>query len=184
MAADTICIGVVVAAHGVRGQVKVRSFTEDPLKLGAYGPVTDDSGARRFTVKVQGAPKDGVVIATLSGLADRDAAEALRRTRLYVPRTALPAVADDEFYHADLVGLEARTTDGAALGKVSAVQNFGGGDLLEIEPLAGGDTLLVPFSKAAVPVVALAAGTVVIDPVTALPPAGGEPEPEPPGDEA
>lgn len=172
MPADTVCVGVVVAAHGVRGQVKVRSFTEDPLKLGAYGPVTDESGARRFTVKVQGAPKDGVVIATLSGLADRDAAEALRRTRLYVPRTALPAVADDEFYHADLVGLAARTADGTELGQVLAVRNFGGGDLLEIEPVAKGETLLVPFSKAAVPVVDLAAGRLVVDPGAALPPEG------------
>ena len=169
-----VCVGVIAAPHGVRGQVKVRSFTAAPEDVAAYGPVRDESGARRFTLRLHGAPKDGVVVASLAGIADRDAAEALKGMRLYVARTALPVVAEDEFYHADLVGLRVEGLAGEAVGTVLAVQNFGAGDVLEVAKADGGDTLLVPFTKTAVPQVDVPGGRLVVDLAVADAPA--EPE--------
>jgi 16S rRNA processing protein RimM len=180
---EQVCLGVVAAAHGVRGQVKIRSFTAEPAAVAAYGPLSDATGNRRFTAKVHGAPKDGVVVCSLTGIADRNAAEALKGVRLYVPRSALPELAAEQYYHADLVGLAVKTAEGAAVGTVKAVLDFGAGDVLEIAPPQG-DTLLVPFTRAAVPVVDLPGGRLVIDPVAALPPAGGpQPDEDGPGDE-
>ena len=124
---------------------------------------------RSFTLRIIGAAKgDGMVIAQLSGIADRDRAEALRGLRLYAPRAVLPPIGDDdEFYHADLVGLPAMLGDGAPLGTVIAVHDFGAGDMLEIEPDAG-PKVLVPFTRAVVPIVDIAGGRVVVDPPAGL----------------
>jgi len=161
-------MGVVGAAHGVRGAIRIKSFTDVPEAIADYGALEDESGARRFTLRVVGLAKgDGMVIAKLSAVANRDEAEALRGLRLYAPRAALPATADDEFYHADLVGLAALREDGSELGRIIAVHDFGAGDVIEIER-AEGRPVLVPFTRAAVPVVDVAGGRVVIDPPEGL----------------
>jgi 16S rRNA processing protein RimM len=161
-------MGVVGAPHGVRGAVRIKSFTDEPAAIAGYGALEDESGERHFTLHIIGAAKgDGMVIANLAGVADRDRAEALRGLRLYLPRAALPATAEDEFYHADLVGLVAELEDGAKLGKVIAVHDFGAGDMLEIAPDKG-QPVLVPFTRAAVPVVDLPGGRVVVDPPDGL----------------
>lgn len=154
-----ICIGAIAGAHGVRGLVRVKSFTERPENVAAYGPVTDDFG-RRFTLVVKGAIKGGV-IAALSDVADRDAAEALRGRRLWAPRAALPPAGEDEFYFADLIGLAAVAEDGRPLGQVAAVLELGPVPVLEIRS-ADGDSRLVPFSREAVPLVDLAAGRLTV----------------------
>ncbi len=162
-----ICVGEIVAAHGVRGAVKVRSFTAVPKDLTAYGPVTDEAGRRRFQLVVAGMTKGGL-ICHLAGVGDRDAAAGLKGTRLYVARAALPAPADaDEFYHADLIGVRVESRTGALLGRVRAVYDFGAGDVLDVTVADGGKSVILPFTKALVPDVDLAAGRLV-----AMPPAG------------
>jgi 16S rRNA processing protein RimM len=157
-----VLVGVIAAAHGVRGLVRVKSFTAEPEGVASYGEVTDERGHRRFRLTLQGQAKDGV-IARIEGVADRDTAEALKGTKLFVPRDALPEIAaDDEFYQADLVGLRVETRDGRRLGRVKAVLNFGAGDMLEIE--GEGGSQMLPFTKRVVPVVDLAGGRLVADP--------------------
>src|SRR5438552_9906156 len=117
-----VCVGVVGAAHGVRGAVRIKSFTANPEDVAGYGPLEDESGRQRFSLRLVGATK-GVLIGWLSGVADRDRAEALRGLRLYLPRAALPPTEDEEFYHADLIGLEAVLSDGTPLGQVKAVHD-------------------------------------------------------------
>lgn len=163
-----VCLGVIVGAHGVRGLVKVKPFTETPEAVAAYGPVETKDGRRRFAIAVAGAGK-GVVLCRLEGVADRDAAEALRGTELYVERTRLPkAAADEGWYHADLIGLAARGVDGRDYGRVVAVENFGAGDLLEIAPPEGHPTVYLPFTGENVPSVEPEAGRIVIDPPDGL----------------
>ena len=163
---DQVCLGAIVGVHGVQGVVRIKSFTADPADIAAYGAVSDESGARRFEVKVLGQAR-GAVLARLSGVADRDAAEALRGVRLYVPRAALPKTNEDEYYHADLIGLPVETSEGARLGSVRAVHNFGAGDILELRDEAGRE-LLLPFSDAVVPSVDLAAGRIVAAPSASM----------------
>ena len=165
-AAKRICVGVITGAHGVRGAVRVKSFTAEPEDVARYGPLEDESGERHLSLRLVGNAK-GVVIARLAGVADRDRAEGLRGLRLYLPRAALPPAADDEYYHADLIGLEAALADGTALGHVRAVHDFGAGDTLEIERPTG-PPAMVPFTRAIVPVVDLAAGRLVLDPPPGL----------------
>ncbi len=157
-----ICVGVVVGAQGIKGAVRIKPFTAEPNGVGAYGPVTDEAGVRGFTVTLLGIGR-AVVTARLSGIADRAAALSLKGLRLYVPRSALPVTEEEEFYHADLVGLEAERADGSPVGTVAAVLDHGAGSYLEI---VGVDArpLIVPFSRRAVPVVDLARGKVVIEP--------------------
>ncbi|MGQ7792409.1 ribosome maturation factor RimM [Faunimonas sp. B44] len=148
--------------HGVRGEVRVKSFTGDPAALGDYGPLWSEDG-RRFVVERLRPAKDMLVV-KFAGIELRDDAEALNGTDLYVAREALPPPADeDEFYHADLIGLEAVTAEGEPLGRITAVHDFGAGDLLDVALEAGGSRL-VPFTKDAVPVVDFAAGRVVVVP--------------------
>ncbi len=163
---EKVCLGTIVGVHGVQGAVRIKSFTANPADIAAYGAVSDESGARRFEVKVLGQAR-GAVLARLSGVADRNAAEALRGVRLYVPRAALPKTNEDEFYHADLIGLPVETREGAPLGTVRAVHNFGAGDILELRD-EGGRELLLPFSDAIVPEVDLAAGRIVAAPPESL----------------
>jgi len=161
---DKVCVAAVAGAHGVRGMVRLKCFTAAPEDVAAYGPVSDESGTRTFRVSLKGAAK-GVLLAQLSGVETREQAEALKGTRLYVSRDVLPEVEDeDDFYHADLIGLRAERPDGAEMGTITAVHDFGAGPLLDIRlaPPAR-KSVLVPFTKAAVPVVDLKAGRVVVD---------------------
>ena len=179
MAGARVCLGVVTGAHGVRGLVKIKSFTEVPEDLTAYGDLTDESSLRRFSVTVTGKAKDAL-LARIAGVEDREAAQALRGTKLMVERAALPAIEEPEtFYYADLVGLAVEDPAGRLLGRVKAVMNHGAGDLLEIEPApeVGRATLLVPFTKAAVPRVDLEAGRLVVEPPSEVAP-GVEPGPD------
>jgi 16S rRNA processing protein RimM len=156
-----ICVARIGAAHGVRGAVKLWTFTEDPLAVQHYGPLTTKDGARQFEVAHAREAKDHLV-ATFKGIAARDEAERLNGIELYVAREKLPATDDDEYYHADLIGLAAVTTTDAPLGRVVAIHNFGAGDIIEIAP-PHGQTMLLPFTNAVVPTVDLAAGRVVIE---------------------
>ena len=157
-----VCVGAVAGAHGVRGAVKIKSFTANPEDVARYGPLEDESGERRLTLRLTGTGK-GVLIGHLSGIADRNQAEAARGLRLYLPRTALPPTEEDEYYHADLIGLDAVLADGTPLGPVRAVHDFGAGDTLEILRNEG-PPLIVPFTRAVVPSVDLAARRLVVDP--------------------
>ena len=162
--ADRIRVARIGAAHGIRGEVKLWSFTEDPLAVTDYGPLETEDGARRFEIEAARLAKDHLV-ARLKGVADRDAAEKLRNTDLFVSRDRLPPIEDaDTFYHADLVGLAAVGEDGAALGTVTAIHNFGAGDLIEIASAAGGEALLLPFNETTVPTIDLKAGRLVVVP--------------------
>jgi 16S rRNA processing protein RimM len=160
-----ILIGRIAAAHGVRGLVKLQSFTAQPAGIGGYGPLQDASGQRRFEITVLNSVKGGV-IAKIAGVEDRTAAEKLRGIELYLPRAALPPAAEGEFYHADLVGLRAERPDGSLFGRVRSVENFGAGDLLAIDRPGRGPVSL-PFTDSVVPVVDIAGGRIVV-----LPPAG------------
>ena len=159
--AQKICVAKIGAAHGVRGEVRLWPFTEDPLAVLHYGPLSTKDGARQFEVARARAAKDHLV-ATFKGVADRDAAERLNGIELYIARDALPDTDDGEYYHADLIGLAAVDPQGASIGIVTAVHNFGAGDIIEIAPTQG-PTLLLPFTNAVVPSVDLAAGHVVVE---------------------
>ncbi len=158
-----VCLGAIAGAHGVRGLVKIKSFTRDPADLTAYGPLADESGRRRFEIAVTGQAK-GLLVARIAGVEDRDAAQALRGVRLTIARAALPEPEDaEEFYQADLIGLAVEDPTGRPLGTVAAVENYGAGDFLEIQPPQGAP-LLVPFTKVVVPLIDLEGGRVVVDP--------------------
>jgi 16S rRNA processing protein RimM len=159
--AAPICVARIGAAHGVRGAVKLWTFTEDPLAVQRYGPLSTKDGARQFEVTHAREARDHLV-ATLKGVTTREEAERLNGLELYVAREKLPATDDDEYYHADLIGLAAVTTAEAPLGRVIAIHNFGAGNIIEIAPPQG-STLLLPFTNAVVPSVDLAAGRVVIE---------------------
>ena len=153
-----VCVGAIAGAFGVGGEARIKSFCAEPRAIADYGPlVTEDGG--RFTLRITREVKGGFA-ARLSGVATREAAEALRGTRLYAPRDRLPALAEDEFYHADLIGLEVVDTGGAVLGRVRAIHDFGAGDVIEV---AGEHDLMLPFTRAAVPTVDLAARRLVAD---------------------
>ncbi len=160
-----VLLGRFGAPHGVRGEIRLQSFTGDPLAIAGYGPLTDKSGARTFKLlSVRPKGKD-MLVARVEGAADRAAAEALTGVELFIAREKLPAPDDeDEFYLADLIGLRAQTREGVDIGRVIALRNFGAGDILEVAPKAGGETLMFPFTRAVVPVVNVAEGKVVIEP--------------------
>jgi 16S rRNA processing protein RimM len=156
-----ICLGQIGAAHGGRGEVRLHSFTADPLAIAGYGPLETDDG-RAFEIESL-RPAKNHLVATLVGIRGRNAAEQLTNVKLYVPRERLPATAAaDEFYHADLVGLAVVDRAGERLGIVVAIHNFGAGDLIEMRPDAGGKTELLPFDEATVPEVDLTAGRLVV----------------------
>jgi 16S rRNA processing protein RimM len=160
--ADRVCVAQIGAPHGVRGEVRLWVFTEDPAAIAQYGPLRSEDG-RSFELQAVRPGKDHLV-ARLKGVGDRNAAEALTNVKLYVDRDLLPATGDaDTFYHADLVGLAAVSAEGEQLGRVVGLHNFGAGDLLELQPGAGAATVMVPFTRACVPVVDVAGGRVVID---------------------
>ena len=161
MSTQQICVARIGAAHGVRGAVKLWTFTEDPLAVTRYGPLTTKDGARQFDVTHAREAKDHLV-ATLKGIATREDAERLNGIELYIAREKLPDTDDDEYYHADLIGLAAVNAANEPIGRVIAIHNFGAGDIIEIAPPQG-TTLLLPFTNAVVPSVDLAGGRVVIE---------------------
>jgi 16S rRNA processing protein RimM len=159
--ARRIVLGHVTGAHGIRGDVTVRSHTADPADLDAYGPLSDEEGLSPLTItRLRPGPKGTVV--HFADVEDRSAAEALRGRALCVERSALPPAEDGAFYHVDLIGLDALTPSGEPIGQIVAVENFGAGDLLEIKLIATGETEYVPFTDACVPSVDLAAGRAVV----------------------
>ncbi len=159
--APPICVARIGAAHGVRGAVKLWTFTEDPLAVKRYGPLVTKDGAQSFEVATAREAK-GHLVATLKGIATREEAERLNGLELYIAREKLPEPEQDEYYHADLIGLAAVDTANAPLGRVIAIHNFGAGDIIEIAPPQGA-TMLLPFTHAVVPTVDLEGGRVVIE---------------------
>jgi 16S rRNA processing protein RimM len=162
MSEDRVLLGVVAAPHGVRGLVRIKSFTENPMKVAAYGPLSDETGKKEYRVEVLSAAR-GAVLARIDGVADRTAAEGLRGLRLYVPRSALPEAGAKEWYEADLIGLSAIGRDGRDWGKVVAFHDFGAGSVMEV---SGG--AMLPFTDEAVPEIDVEGGKVVIDPPAGL----------------
>jgi 16S rRNA processing protein RimM len=156
-----VCVARIGAAHGVRGAVKLWTFTEDPFAVKDYGPLSTKDGARHFEVASAREARDHLVV-TFKGVTTRDEAEQLNGVELYVPRDKLPETDDNEYYHADLIGLAAVTTADEPLGRVVAIHNFGAGDIIEIAPPSGA-TMLLPFSNAVVPTVDIPGGRVVIE---------------------
>jgi 16S rRNA processing protein RimM len=156
-----VLLGVITAAHGIKGEVKVKTFTESPDRLNAYGTLTTEDGRTLQIAGLRVVKGDDAVV-RFAGVGDRNAADSLKGQRLYVPRAALPPPEDGEFYHTDLIGLRAEDISGAILGTVNAVHNFGAGDVLELA-LAGGGNEFVPFTDPIVPVVDIAAGRIVVN---------------------
>ena len=162
--AEHILVGRFGAPHGVRGEIRLQSFTQDPLAIATYGALAAPDG-RSFTLKGVRLLRNNMLVARVEGIADRAAAQALNHVELTLSREALPVPDDeDEFYVADLIGLEAVDQSGAPFGTIVAVPNYGGGDLLEVRPLQGGETLLFPFTKAVVPAVEIAARRITVAP--------------------
>ncbi len=157
MSADRVCVGAIAGSYGVRGDVRLKSFCAEPEAIARYGPLVTEDG-RRFELRLGSAIKGGFA-ARLTGVASKEAADALRGQRLYAPRAALPAPGEDEYYHADLIGLAVHDTGGARLGTVTAVLNHGAGDIIEVD-----GALLLPFTQAVIPTVDLALGRIVADP--------------------
>lgn len=175
-ATNRIFLGQIGAAHGIKGQVRIATHTQDPEAIGRYGPLeTDRPGLTITLTKVR--LQKNVVIANIKGIADRSAAEQLNGVSLFIDRAKLPDPTDeDDFYHADLIGLDARIDSGVSIGKVSAIPNFGAGDLIEVRDPQSGDTYLYPFTKAVVPVINVAEGFLTI--IVPLDAEEGEEEPD------
>ena len=161
MADDRICVGAIAGAFGVHGEVRLKSFCAEPSDIANYAPLTSEDGTRSFTVSLT-RPVTGGIGARVSGIATREEAEALKGLTLWAPRTALPSLPDDEFYHADLIGLDVVDTGGQPLGRVRAIYDHGAGDILEI--VGGKYILMLPFTKVIVPTIDLAARRIVADP--------------------
>jgi 16S rRNA processing protein RimM len=160
--AKRICVGRIGAAHGTRGEVRLWSFTADPMAVADYGVLESEDGTRSFQIEALRPAKD-FLVARFAGIADRTAAEQLRNLNLYVARDRLPPPEPDEYYHADIIGLAVVDGSGATLGTVVAVHNFGAGDLIEVKPPLGGTTFMLPFTETVVPVVDVAGGRIVVD---------------------
>ena len=168
-----VLLGVVAAPHGVRGLVRIRSFTEDPMAIATYGELSDEAGKTRYRVEALSTVK-GAVLARIEGVADRTAAEAIRGLRLFVERERLPATGEREWYEADLIGLPAVGRDGRDWGKVIAFHDFGAGRSMEISGgSASRNSVMLPFTDEAVPEVDVEGGKVVVDPPAGVL-AGGE----------
>ena len=160
---DRVCVGAIAGAFGVKGEVRLKSFTSEPNDIAAYSPLWSEDGKRSFTIRLT-RPVTGGLGARLSGVETRDDAEALKGVTLWADRDKLPSLPDDEFYHADLIGLSVYDTGGVLIGKVRAVYDHGAGDILEIFGPGRKQTLLLPFTRAFVPTVDLTAGRIIADP--------------------
>lgn len=162
MTADLICIGAIAGAFGVAGEVRLKSFCSEPTDIATYGPLLSEDGSREYHITLT-RPVAGGLGARIRGVSTKEQADALRGVTLHVPRDRLPSLPDDEFYHADLIGLSAFDTGGVLIGKVTAVYNHGAGDILEISTARHKSALLLPFTLAIVPNVDLASGRIVVD---------------------
>ena len=167
MSEERIVVGAFAGAFGVRGEVRLKSFCAVAEDIAGYAPLTTEDGRAFGPVTVTGQTK-GALTARVAGIRTKEQADALKGRALYAPRAALPALPDDEFYHADLIGLEVVDTAGTTLGRVRAVMDHGAGDLLEIEGPGLKQSVLLPFTRAAVPTVDLASGRIVADPPEGL----------------
>jgi 16S rRNA processing protein RimM len=158
---ERICVAQIGGAHGIRGEVKLKSFTADPMAVKDYGLLEREDGGASLEIETV-RPAKSHLVARFRGVSDRDAAERLTNLKLFVPRERLPPPAADEFYHADLIGLSAMTVNGTDMGTVVAVHDFGAGDILELRPPAGGPTIMLPFSDNCVPEVDIAGGRIIV----------------------
>jgi 16S rRNA processing protein RimM len=163
---DRVLLGEIGAAQGLKGEVRLRSYTQDPSAIARYGALGDEHGGTIEIESLRVTPK--ALIARIKGVTTRERAEALNHTKLYIARGRLPTRDEEEWYHADLIGLAVVNSDGAPIGTVIAVQNFGAGDLIEVKPAAGGPTLLIPFTRDAVPEVDVEGGRLVLVPPEGL----------------
>ncbi len=164
---DRVCVGAIAGSFGVRGEVRLKSFCAEPEDIATYGPLSSEDGAATWEVRLTRPVKAGFA-ARLSGVSSKEAADRLKGARLYAPRDRLPNLPDDEFYHADLIGLDVVDTGGETLGRVKAVLNHGAGDLIEVAGKGLKQPVLLPFTKVAVPTVDLAAGRLIADPPDGL----------------
>jgi 16S rRNA processing protein RimM len=167
MPSERVRVGKIGAAHGVRGEVRVFVYTEDPLAIRDYGALEDEAGVRKFEI-ASAREGNGHLVVRFKGIDDRNEAEKLTHVQLFVPRERLPEQDSEKFYHADLIGLRVETRNGETLGEVIAVPNYGASDLLEIRPAQVGQTLLIPFIDEFVPEVDVAGGRIVVDPPAGL----------------
>jgi len=164
---DKVCVGAITGSFGVRGEVRLKSFCAEPTDISSYGPVFTEDGGQSFEITLTRPVKSGFA-ARLTGVPSKEAADALKGTKLYAPRSALPALPDDEYYYSDLIGLTVLDTGGETLGKIAAVVNHGAGDLLEIRGKGLKGAVLVPFTSEIVPTVDLSSARVIIDPPEGL----------------
>ncbi|UOA28440.1 ribosome maturation factor RimM [Pseudosulfitobacter sp. DSM 107133] len=164
---ELVCVGAISGAYGVKGEVRIKSFCAAPEDIETYSPLTDETGARSFSLAIVHSVKNGFVV-RIAEVATKEEADALKGVMLHARRDQLPSLPDDEYYHADLVGLDVVDTGGSALGRVKSVQNHGATDLLEVTLPDSSATVLLPFTLAAVPTVDLAAGRIVADPPDGL----------------
>lgn len=162
MSAKFILVGVIVAAHGVRGQMKIKSFTTNPEDIFSYAPLWNENGTHHYVLQPCGFSGNSL-LAKIDGITSREAVDALKGTKLYIERTAFPALMEDEFYIEDLIGLAAHTPNGEFFGSICAVYNFGAGDLIEIKTQTG-ETQLFAFNRATFPQIDIAQGKVTLDP--------------------
>ncbi|MBS9715607.1 ribosome maturation factor RimM [Pseudohalocynthiibacter aestuariivivens] len=160
---DRICVGAIAGSYGVKGEVRLKSFCADPEAIADFDPLFSEDGTQRYSVTLTHVVKNGFS-AKINGVSNKEQAEKLRGIRLFADRDQLPELPDDEFYHADLIGLTVLDTGGNVLGRVKNVQNYGAGDLLEIEGSVLENTVLLPFTKEIVPTVDLAGGRIIADP--------------------
>jgi 16S rRNA processing protein RimM len=175
MTEERVLLGRITGAHGLKGEVKIATFTAVPEDIGSYGALTDATGARVFQIAAMRIVKGGSIVARIRGVTDRDEAEKLRGTDLYARRSALPPPEEDEFYYSDLVGLQAVSPEGETLGEIVGVQNYGAGDLLEVRFGKEREPVLIPFDGVHVPHVDIAAGRVtIVRPVYEEKPSGGD----------
>jgi 16S rRNA processing protein RimM len=163
---ERVLLGEIGAAQGLKGEVRLRSYTQDPAAIARYGPLDDEHGRQIEIESLRVTPK--ALVARIKGVTTREGAEALNHTKLYIARSRLPEREDEEWYHSDLIGLAVVGIDGARIGTVIAVHNFGAGDLIEVKPTAGGPTGLVPFTRDAVPEVDIEGGRLVLVPAEGL----------------
>ena len=167
MSGSRICVGAIGGAYGVRGEVRVKSFCAVAEDIETYSPLTSDDGKQTFHLALIRPAKNGFV-ARIAEVATKEDADALKGTQLFADRAQLPSLPDDEYYHADLIGLQVLDAGGTVLGKVKSVLDHGAGDLLEIKRPGSSETVLLPFSLAAVPTVDLASGRIIADPPDGL----------------
>lgn len=163
MSDERICVGALAGAFGVHGEVRVKSFCADPEAIADYGTLWSEDGSRSFDVTLTRPISNGFA-ARVSGIATKEQADAAQGVQLYADRNALPSLPDDEFYHADLIGLLVLDTGGKELGRVKAVHNHGAGDVLEVLGAGMRTGALLPFTRAAVPTVDLTSGRIIADP--------------------